>query len=31
MMVWTAAEFLTLALGLLVIAAAGRFLHGLRG
>lgn len=30
-MVWTAAEFLTLALGLLVIAAAGRFLHGLRG
>lgn len=28
-MIWTAAEFLTLALGLLVIAAAGRFLHGL--
>lgn len=30
-MYWTVAEFVTLALGLLVIAAAGRFLHGLRG
>lgn len=30
-MVWTVAELVTLALGLLVIAAAGRFLHGLRG
>lgn len=29
-MVWTVAEFATVALGLLVIAAAGRFLHGLR-
>ena len=30
MVVWTAAEFVTLALGLVVLAAAGRFLHGLR-
>lgn len=30
-MAWTVAEFMTLTLGLLVIAAAGRFLHGLRG
>lgn len=28
-MVWTVAELMTLGLGLLVLAAAGRFLHGL--
>ena len=28
-MVWTIAELVTLALGLAVLAVAGRFLHGL--